>query len=329
METKALNGQLIVRYLLGDLPEEEQARLEDRAFADRECLQSIEDAENDLIDEYVRGALNDTERRRFESRFLASPERRRKVEFARALARLVPATTAEAVAPPATLRWWEALAAFPRGMNPALQFSMAAAALLLMFGAAWLLSVNRGLRMQIARLQAERQQQEETLRQQAAGERARGEELAAQLERERAHGQELARQLERDRARGSTTGASFFASLFLPPGIGRGGDERPEAERPKLVIAPATRTARLRVGLEREDDFKSYRVEISAAQGQPVWTGDRLHSQTSRAGRVIPLSIPAKLLREGRYELALKGVTDARQTEDLRYYYFDVLRREQ
>lgn len=326
METKALNGQSIVRYLLADLPEDEQARLEDRAFSDREYLQNIEDAENDLIDDYVRGALSDAQRRQFESRFLASAERQKKVEFARALARVVPAT--EAATQPEAVPWWEPLTTFLRGLNPALQFSMAAAALLFVFGAAWLFTVTRGLRTQVAQLQAERQtrqQQEETLRQQAAGERARSAELTRQLERERAHSQELARRLERDRARGSATGASFFASLFLPPGIGR-GDERPATERPKLAVPPAARTARLRVGLEREDDFKSYRVEISA-QGRPVWAQDRLRPQPSRAGPIINLSIPVEALNAGQYELTLKGVTDSQQTEVVRYYYFDVLKQ--
>jgi len=93
------------------------------------------------------------------------------------------------------------------------------------------------------------------------------------------------------------------------------------------VVPPAARTARLRVGLERGDDFKSYRVEISTAQGQPVWTQAQLRPQPSRAGRVINLTIPVKALSAGQYELTLKGVTDSQQTEDVRYYYFDVLKQ--
>ena len=90
MKEKAFSEALLVRYLLGDLPEEEQVKIEDRAFQDREYLQDILAVENDLIDEYVRGELSDSERRQFEGRFLASAERRRKVEFARALTALAP-----------------------------------------------------------------------------------------------------------------------------------------------------------------------------------------------------------------------------------------------
>src|ERR1044071_1499675 len=85
------NEKLISRYLLGELSEEQQAEIEDRAFADNEYLASITAVENDLIDEYVRQELSEADRRRFESRFLASAERRKRVEFAKALKRITPA----------------------------------------------------------------------------------------------------------------------------------------------------------------------------------------------------------------------------------------------
>lgn len=81
---------LIVQYLLGDLPEQMQSEIEDRAFQDRRYLQRILAAESDLIDEYARGELSDSARRQFESRFLGSAERRRKVEFAKALVKVMP-----------------------------------------------------------------------------------------------------------------------------------------------------------------------------------------------------------------------------------------------
>ncbi|MEP7338428.1 MAG: hypothetical protein ABI977_11890, partial [Acidobacteriota bacterium] len=324
METKSLlNEGLIVRYLLGDLPEEEQARLEERAFADRRCTEDIVAVEGDLIDEYVRGGLSNAERRLFEQRFLASAERRQKVEFARALAQVASASAAEAAAQPATIHWWEAVIAFLRGSNPAFQFSMAASALILVLGVSWLIVETSRLRAQVAQLQAKqqaeqqtRQQQEEALRQQAASASARSEDLAVQLERERERREELARQIERDQSRESSAGASFIASLFLPPGIGRSG-----AERPKLMVPQSARLARLQIGLEREDEFKSFRVEIRTAQGQEVWTQDHLRPRQSRAGRVINLTIPGNTLSPGQYELTLKGVIDPQNTEDVRYYW--------
>jgi len=61
------NEVLIVRYLLGDLSEQEQVDIEDRAFSDAPYLQNILAVEADLIDEYVRGGFHENERRQFES----------------------------------------------------------------------------------------------------------------------------------------------------------------------------------------------------------------------------------------------------------------------
>ena len=52
------NETLIAQYLLGELPEEQQIEIEDRAFADKKYLASITAVENDLIDEYVRNELS-------------------------------------------------------------------------------------------------------------------------------------------------------------------------------------------------------------------------------------------------------------------------------
>ena len=45
------------------------------------------------------------------------------------------------------------------------------------------------------------------------------------------------------------------------------------------------------------------------------------------AWRAIILNLPASILKAGEYELALKGVTDKGITEEIGYYYFDVLKK--
>ena len=52
------NETIIARYLLGELSDEQQIEIEDRAFADKSYLASITAVENDLIDEYVRNELS-------------------------------------------------------------------------------------------------------------------------------------------------------------------------------------------------------------------------------------------------------------------------------
>jgi len=92
MAANAISEKLISQYLLGELSEDQQVEIEDRAFADEEFMAGITAVENDLIDEYVRGQMSDADRRRFESRFLNSESRRKRIEFAKALTHLLAET---------------------------------------------------------------------------------------------------------------------------------------------------------------------------------------------------------------------------------------------
>jgi hypothetical protein len=330
MREEAFSEDLIVRYLLGDLPEEAQVEIEDRAFQDQQYLQSMVAVENDLIDEYARGELSDSERRRFEQRFLASEERRRKVEFARALASVtseLPSLKKESLAPRARapLSWTGALAAFLRGLNPAARFALAAAALLILIGGPWLFIESQRLRSELAREQQSREQEQQALQQQLAEERARSEEAAARLERDeqRERSQEPARQMEPSPEESTTrTAPPAVVSLALSPGISRGG-----GARPKLLLPQATGRARLQIGIEPEDQYSRFSVELRAQGGQRVWAEDNLRARDVRGGRTVVLYLPGNILRDGQYELTLKGVTGEGAVEEIGYYYFDVLKK--
>lgn len=79
------DDQTARRYLLGDLPEDEAAALEELYFASQDALDQMRGAEEDLLDEYVAGSLPPAERRRFEARLLGSPLQRKRLAAARAL----------------------------------------------------------------------------------------------------------------------------------------------------------------------------------------------------------------------------------------------------
>lgn len=75
----------LVRYLLGLMPEEEAARMEEVYLSNDELNDELQAAERELIDRYADGTLSQTERDRFESFFLCSPGRKERLRFARAL----------------------------------------------------------------------------------------------------------------------------------------------------------------------------------------------------------------------------------------------------
>ena len=77
--------RLAIKYLLGELSEEDQARVEEQFLRDYEYFEHLRAVEEELNDDYARGELSDREREQFERRVSASPEWRQRVEFARAL----------------------------------------------------------------------------------------------------------------------------------------------------------------------------------------------------------------------------------------------------
>lgn len=334
MRANPSDEELLVRYLLGDLPEETQAEIEDRAFQDREYLQEILAAESDLIDEYVRGGLSDSRRRLFDSRFLASAERRQKVEFAKALANVLSETAVAEkesvpVAARAQVSGWNSFAAFLRGLSPVIRFSLVAAALLIVASSLWMIIETVRLRSQITELQAQQQTQQRdqvALKGQLADEQARSEGLSSQLQNERGQreiSEELIRELEREREASATRPIQpAVLSLVLMPGIARGG-----RAHPKLDVPQSARLVRVQVGIEPEDEYKSFSVEIRSPKGEIILNQNGLPARTMRAGRAIVLNLPAKPLGAGQYELALKGITDGGKTEDVGYYYFDVVKK--
>ena len=327
------SDNLITQYLLGELPEEQQVEIEDRAFSDQEFMASITSVENDLIVEYVRGEMPAADRARFESRFLASESRRKRVEFAKALTQLLPETrvTERGTRKASVTRssWRDALAAFINGLNPAGRIALTTATLLLLVGGAWLITQTLILRSQLAQLQAQQsshQNDRQSLEQQVASERRRNEELAAQLNQEkqqRAQSDESLRRLsETVNQQPNEAPRSIIASLTLLPGLSRGA-----TTQPKLILPRNASVARLQIGIEPEEDYKNFGVELRTASGRPVWMRDSLTARSSRGGRSIRLTLPASALLPGEYELRLKGVPAAGPPEDVGFYYFEVMKR--
>src|SRR6185503_13780299 len=322
-----LNEELIARYLLGELTEEQQVEIEDRAFSDKESLATITEVENDLIDEYVRGELSAAERQRFESRFLASAERRKRVEFARALRTVVSESTGQekkVVQKAATWSWRESLYAFLNGLNPAARLAFVAAMVLLVVGAAWLFAETLRLRRQVTQLQAENQSRQ-GFQQALDQERKRNDELNARLDQEkqqREQTDESLRQLTEIAEATNPAPPPVIASLTLLPGLSRGGNHKPS-----LALSNDARLVRLQIGIDPDEQYNTFAVELRTLAGRQVWNRENLTARTRRGTRAVGLTLPATVLKSGEYELRLRGLTESGAAEDVGFYYFNVTRK--
>lgn len=305
------NEDLLVRYLLGQLSEAEQERVEQSYLADEEWQQRLALAEDDLIDDYVLGTLRATERAAFEEHFLASPRRRERVAFARVWRQWV-----NAAAPPATPRPRTAWQWRGRGAT----MLLVAATVLLLIGGAWLTFEAARLRRELARAQAERTalaQSEEQLRQRVDDERARNDDLSRQL------AESLAGPTSPNEPGHNGIEPPAIASFVLSTGLAReaGGGQ-------KLDLPRGAGQVRLQL-LFREAGPTSaaatYRAALRTPEGRQVFSRDGLKARPAGAARLVTL--PAANLSGGDYILTLERRNAANEYEAVAEYAFTVTRK--
>ena len=99
------------RYLLGQMSEAEEARVERAYLGSDDALEALRAREDELIEEYLAGALEAAERERFERLFLASPARLERLVFLRALQDRAAPRALRLVPAPGARSWVRAAAA--------------------------------------------------------------------------------------------------------------------------------------------------------------------------------------------------------------------------
>jgi hypothetical protein len=313
------NEKLLIRYLLGELSEAEQARLEERLFADDEYFEQLAAVEYDLIDEYVRGELAPHEQARFENHFLVVPGRRHRVALARSVLQTVSELAAEKRSKPVVARRDSVLRRRFWPASPARQLALAAMALIAVAIGTWLLAERLRLQTQLAQLQTERQtwqQQERVLQQDMAQQRKRQEELAKQLQREQSQRARLEQELAAQPPSRPTVPVFVLSSLARDPG-----------EAKTLAIPSGTPSVQLRIDLEQGDDYQRYQAVLQTVEGREIWSRDGLPARRTHWGQAVILKLPAPVLTPGDYELQLRGVAASGKFEDIGYYYFGVVKK--
>jgi len=299
---------LIRRYLLGDARDQEQEQAEQRLMTDRRYFEDYLRLEERLIDEYVDGRLNDRDRERFETHFMKAPERRESVYFAKAFSRnLHSVSTADT----AHKRARQPAHGFWQSRTTAVMATLICVVALLGASTAWLVYERTGLKRQIVQLRSE--QPKPTLLE---------EELREQLEQTQAKLNEKDEEIARlQQATGSKQSAvnSGVASVVLVPGLGRGEDQSN-----RVYIANGVERLRLKLEANGEG-YKKYRVEIRTAEGEAIFTSDKL--KASRGEKIVEVYLAAKKFVKGDYILVLSGATGSGDYEKISTYIFRVLRR--
>ena len=330
MKDEADNEKLLIRYILGDSPEEQRLRVEGEFLSDDQSYERLMALEDELFYDYAQNKLSPGEREQFEKRFLSSERNRRRTLLASVLAHKMfesaPVEMAEkSIADREPQRFWQSLKSYFVAQSAAMRVSLAALAIVSL-ALIWLVIGIDGLRNEFNQFRGQRAVQEDQLRQQAPQKSDRTDKLNLKPNREMNENATLRREFGKKQAQSGAPGqrAPSVISLVLAPSIVR--DQGPGIK--KLHLTPGARLLKLLLNLNGDIEYKSYQVMLLTAEGAERWGRDKLQARRTGLGRSIVLSLPARILAPGDYELRLKGyASDGTLEETGDYYYLSVRRK--
>ncbi len=342
MNLQSDNEKTIIAYLLGELPEEELQRFERRYLEEESLFQELQEIEDELIDDYVTGALSAERRTAFEQYFLRSPERRDKVEFARAITERARAWKKSGQAeasrnvslnaqgtnePGVSTEEQTKVLPFKRWQRPVPAWRQwAAIAAAVLFAVAGV-----GLWLKASHLQRElltAQEQQTALLQNDAHLRTGAAELQSELSAEQKKSQTLEEKIEQiENLASADTGSRVIYGIRLGIEYLSGGSRGEGTGKTKTLEIP--RKAQLvRLGVEfGKSDFQTFKATLRRADRSVIWTRGGLKARSAGTNQSVRLVIPADSLPAGDYDLVVSGVTPEGNTESVGRYYLRVVRR--
>jgi anti-sigma factor RsiW len=307
MKQETKTEEQLIQYLLGQLHEEEQARIEEQYFADRDFHDELRAIERDLMDRYVHGELPQPEQEQFERYFLSSPRRRQKVEFARALMQSLAQAPAAAAAESASDR--SLMLPVLTGRHRA--WLWAAAAVVILIGGWLIVSWQK---------ESSLNQAEQTA-QQPRDQRPSGQPTIQPPESTSQQTPPITRPPEVvPPPRPGPPLPVRVATIVLTPSLGRGSDATP-----KLIIDGHVQV-RLQLHFE-EGDYTTYQAVLRTAEGDEVWRQDQLMLRRTQSGPAIIVTLPASHFSSRDYTIRLSGVTAEAAVEEVSSYYFRAEKR--
>jgi hypothetical protein len=316
----------LVKYLLGELGEDEANQIEEEYFVNYPLVEQLRAVEEDLIEDYVQNRLSRKDRRTFEHGYLTTVERQERVRFARGFVAVLRKTSASVTVSTAEVPrepWWKAVSAWIR-VNK-LVFGLAIALLILAGAVGVILESAARLSNQLAQNERER----DHLQAETAALRDQGQELeqkiAAQSEESvRLNSQlaELRQDLDamRSRLAEANRADAGVRSFLLTSVLIRGIGQPPQI----LPVDSEARFARLRIRLQ-DDEYRRFLGEIATLGGEKMWAG-RLIARRGPSGVLLSIQVPLEKVLGKDAILTVNGKKGA-ETGKLAEYIFRVVPR--
>jgi hypothetical protein len=326
MSSQNMNDDdLLRRYLLGGLDEEQAETLERRLLMDGDLFELAEAVEGDLFAAVARGELTPAERVQVR-RLGASPEGRARLALARDLGSL------SREKPSVVLPFRQpAPVVLPALARPGFRAAVLAASLAIMAGSLWLASptarpgTGAGIAQEVPSGPVEgtggpRKPVDQIARVTPPGhpvpERPLIEGTAEETVEEPAVIREEPRLAEEE--------TPEIAPLIFQLAL---STVRSSGTAPHLTIPAATREVEIRLSLMQGEPATSFSTVLrNAVTGEEVLREEALAARNVKGGKAIVLSVPAAEMSPGTYEVEVRGEIPDEGSELLGRPMFEVLR---
>jgi hypothetical protein len=322
-----VDDALMTKYLLGELTEDEQRRLEEHFLTDDQSYEQLLALEDELMYEYLQGELSPSQSERFSRRFLNSPEGRQKEAFARLLAEKAVAYAPQRSRQASSIfsllsPLWQSLQSLFSLPSPGLRLAYVTAAATVVVGFSWLLFENvlKSRTMQQEQPVAELHRQS-LVREQSQTPSATPLPAPApkiELEELRRESSPLSSSAQMEKRRQTPT----FIALALTPGL-----LRDVAGIRRVIIKPGIDELQLELAVRLADEYSSFKPVLKTVEGTEIAVSHPvLRLNPTPSGKVVVMRIPASIFRSGDYVLTLNGERSAGQFEEIDDYYFSVIK---
>ena len=306
--------ELMVRFLLGELSEQERSRIEERFLSDNVFFEQLLAVEQALIDDHVQGRLSPVENDRLEAMIGSSRVQASELESARSLIdQVLQSNPLPTLRPSRRRSLFSYLYSGPHARQFAvagLILTAAVAGCLLM----WSLHLQNQLR-QVEESRRSAESERDQLLREREEEARRNDELGRLLA---SRGDELER-IERELAELQAGSKSEIGISLESDSMSRGG-----GELKSVRLYPAARRINFRLTVAPVARLQAYDATIRSFDGRKIGNGEVFRARPS--GAAIMLAVPATLFVSDDYIITLKGRSDAGESVDLGDFPFRVKR---
>lgn len=285
------DNELLRRYLLGELPEDEERSVEERLLRDDELAELAEAIESEILEDYARGELSPAQRRRVDGFLASSPSGRLTLAVVQGLGTLAAETRPDNVRP--FVR--------PDLSRPMHRFAAIAALLAVAAASVVLVRIQPDLPDRIVAVPPAVETPVPIV--------PPGEHTPPETEPGPVEIAETPAPVPSP----SLPAVVIQLALSTQRDPGQGTDP--------FDVAPG-QAAELHIPLGApEQGYRSYQVLLKVGQNEEVF---QVQSGTGEGKRLLVVPIPAGKLREGLYSVTVQGVDADGVLEDLVYQEFRV-----